>query len=113
MEMSIFNWTYNSGVLEPDATDTMSSVGGNNFPHFKNAEMDELCSQGLQKVDPAERKPIYDRIQEIFAEEVPVLYLQYDTWMLPFAVRIEGLPDATTNTYPLYSYVVPLKKQQG
>ena len=113
MEMSIFNWTYNSGVLEPDATDTLSSVGGNNFPHFKNAEMDELCSQGLQKVEPAERKPIYDRIQEIFAEEVPVLYLQYDTWMLPFAVRIEGLPDATTNTYPLYSYVVPLKKQQG
>lgn len=113
MEMSIFNWTYNSGVLEPDATDTLSSVGGNNFPHFKNAEMDELCSQGLQKVDPAERKPIYDRIQEIFAEEVPVLYLQYDTWMLPFAVRVEGLPDATTNTYPIYSYVVPLKKQQG
>lgn len=113
MEMSIFNWTYNSGVLEPDPTDTLTSSGGNNFPHFKNAEMDELCAQGLQKAEPAERKPIYDRIQEIFVEEVPVLYLQFDTWMLPFAVRIEGLPDSTANTYPLYSYVVPLKKQQG
>jgi peptide/nickel transport system substrate-binding protein len=114
MEMSIFNWTYNSGVLEPDCTDTLSSTGGNNFPHFKNAEMDELLSQGLQEVDPAKRKPIYDRIQDIFVEEVPVLYLQVDTWMLPFAAsRLEGLPDATQNTYPLYSYINPLKKQQG
>lgn len=113
MEMSIFNWTYNSGVLEPDPTDTLTSSGGNNFPHFANAEMDELCAQGLQKVDPAERKPIYDRIQEIFVEEVPVLYLQFDTWMLPFATSVEGLPDATQNTYPIYYYVTPLKKQQG
>jgi ABC-type transport system substrate-binding protein len=75
--------------------------------------MDELCAQGLQIVDPAERKPIYDRIQEIFVEEVPVLYLQFDTWMLPFATRIEGLPETTENTYPLYQYVSPLKKQQG
>ena len=113
MEMSIFNWTYNSGVLEPDCTDTLTSAGGNNFPHFQNAEMDELCAQGLQKVEVAERRPIYDRIQEIFVEEVPVLYLQFDTWMLPFAVRVEGLPESTQNTYPLYQYVVPLKKQQG
>ena len=113
MEMSIFNWTYNSGVLEPDCTDTLTSAGGNNFPHFQNAEMDELCAQGLQKVEVAERRPIYDRIQEIFVEEVPVLYLQFDTWMLPFSVRVEGLPETTANTYPLYQYVVPLKKQQG
>jgi peptide/nickel transport system substrate-binding protein len=111
VECSIFNWTYNSGVLEPDPTDTLSSEGGNNFPQFRNEEMDELCAKGLQVVDPAERKPIYDRIQEIFVEEVPVLYLQFDTWMLPFATRVEGLPESTANTYPLYSYIAPLKKQ--
>jgi peptide/nickel transport system substrate-binding protein len=114
MDCSIFNWTYCTSVLEPDCTDTLSSTGGNNFPQYRNAEMDELLSQGLQEVDPAKRKPIYDRVQDIFAEEVPVLYLQFDTWMLPFSVAsIEGLPDATANTYPLYSYIVPLKKQQG
>lgn len=113
MEMSIFNWTYNSGVLEPDSTDTLSSTGGNNFPHYKNPEMDELLSKGLQEVDPANRKPIYDRVQELFAEEVPVLYLQFDTWMLPFATRVEGLPESTANTYPIYSYILPLKKQNG
>ena len=113
MEMSIFNWTYNSGVLEPDSTDTLSSSGGNNFPHYKNPEMDDLLSKGLQEVDPAKRKPIYDRVQELFVEEVPVLYLQFDTWMLPFATRVEGLPETTANTYPIYSYLLPLKKQNG
>lgn len=112
MEMSIFNWTY-GGVLSPDPTDTLSSTGGNNFPHFKNAEMDKLCAEGLQVVDPEKRKPFYHRIQEIFVEEVPVLYLQYDTWMLPFSTTIDGLPEATDNTYPLYYYLMPLKKQQG
>lgn len=113
MEMSIFNWTYNSGVLEPDCMDTLSSTGGNNFPHFKNAEMDDLLAKGLQEVDPEKRKPIYNRVQEIFVEEVPVLYLQFDTWMLPFAKRVGGLPDTTDNTYPLYSYLLPLKKENG
>jgi peptide/nickel transport system substrate-binding protein len=114
MEMSIFNWTYCVNALEPDPTDTLSTAGGSNFPHFKNAEMDELCSQGLQVVDPAERKPIYDRIQEIFVEEVPVLYLQFDTWMLPFSKkRVGGLPETTTNTNALHWYVLPLTKQQG
>ena len=75
--------------------------------------MDELLAIGLLEVDPEKRNPFYNRIQEIFVEEVPVLYLQFDTWMLPFAVRIEGLPDVTDNTYPLYSYLLPLKKQNG
>lgn len=112
MEMSIFNWTYGS-VLSPDPTDTLSFTGGNNFAHFQNAEADKLCAEGLQVVDPEKRKPYYHRIQEIFVEEVPVLYLQYDTWMLPFNTRVEGLPDTTKDTYPLYRYAVPLKKQQG
>ena len=67
----------------------------------------------MQEVDPAKRKPIYDRVQEIFVEDVPVLYLQFDTWMLPFATRVEGLPETTANTYPIYSYLLPLKKQNG
>jgi peptide/nickel transport system substrate-binding protein len=113
LECAIFNWTYCVNSLEPDPTDTLTTSGGNNFPHFKNAEMDELCSQGLQVVDPAERKPIYDRIQEIFVEEVPVLYLQFDTWMLPFSTRVGGLPETTADSNFLHAYVVPLTKQQG
>ena len=55
--------------------------------------MDELIESGLQEVDPEKRKPIYDEIQELFAEEVPCLYLQFDEWMNVFSTRVQGLPD--------------------
>ncbi|MEZ4610141.1 MAG: hypothetical protein R2838_07815 [Caldilineaceae bacterium] len=31
-----------------------------------------LIEEGVTNVNPEDRKPIYDRIQEIFVEEVPV-----------------------------------------
>jgi peptide/nickel transport system substrate-binding protein len=97
IDCSIFNWTYCVNALEPDPTDTLSSKGGSNFSHFKNDEMDKLITDGLQKVDAKDRKPIYDRIQEIFVEEATVLYLQFDQWMEPFAQRLEGVPDKILN----------------
>ncbi|CAN5528562.1 peptide-binding protein [soil metagenome] len=97
IDCSIFNWGYCVSALEPDASAVLSAKGGDNFSHFENAEMDKLIADGLQKVDPKERKPIYDRIQEIFVDEVPVLYLQFDQWMEPFSRRLEGVPDKVVN----------------
>ncbi len=92
MDASLFNWTYGS-TPEPDPFSTLHSTGGNNFCRFKNDRMDELIESGLQEVDPEKRKPIYDEIQELFAEEVPCLYLQFDEWMNVFSTRVQGLPD--------------------
>ncbi len=97
IDCAIFNWGYCFSALEPDASAVLSSKGGDNFSHFKNDEMDKLLAEGLQKVDLKDRKPIYDRIQEIFVEEVPVLYLQFDLWMEPFNRRLEGVPDKVVN----------------
>lgn len=92
MDASLFNWTYGS-TPEPDPFATLHSDGGNNFSQYSNPQMDELIEQGTQVVDPEERKPIYYQIQEIFTEDVPVLYLQFDEWMNPFSNRIKGLPE--------------------
>mgnify|MGYP001163171392 CR=1 FL=1 len=92
LESSIFNWTYNNGAIEPDPFSTLHSTGGNNFNQFKNAEMDRLIEEGLQVVDPEERRKYYDQIQAIFVEEVPCLYLQYDEWLNVFSARVKGLP---------------------
>lgn len=92
IDSSIFNWTYNNGAIEPDPYSTLHSQGGNNFNQFKNEEMDKLIEEGLITVDPDERKKIYDRIQEIFVEEVPALYLQFDEWQNVFNSRVKGLP---------------------
>ncbi len=92
MDASLFNWTYGD-TPEPDPYSTLHSKGGNNFCNFNNARMDELIEQGTEVVDPQERLPIYLEIQDLFCEEVPCLYLQFDEWMNPFTAHVKGLPE--------------------
>jgi peptide/nickel transport system substrate-binding protein len=63
---------------DPDYGDRIRSTSipakggsGSNYVQYQNPEIDELCAQGVVKVDQAERKAIYDRIQEILLDEVP------------------------------------------
>jgi peptide/nickel transport system substrate-binding protein len=114
MDASLFNWTYGSS-LDPDAAVTLRSDGANNFSQFKNARVDELLDLGLQTVDPAERRQYYDEIQEIVAEEVPFLFLQWDQWLNVFHPRVIGLPDPATTPRgsQLYLYGNIMGLQQG
>jgi peptide/nickel transport system substrate-binding protein len=100
MDASLFNWTY--GWLDPDPYGTLHSEGGNNFAQFSNPRMDELIEKGVQEVDPAKRQPIYYEIQEIFAEEVPVLYIMVDDWYNVFSGQIKGLPDEILDSDGVY-----------
>jgi len=91
MDASLYNWTY--GGLDPDPYSTLHTDGGNNFACYSNPRMDELIEQGVAVADPEKRKPIYYEIQEIFAEDVPVLYIMVDTWYNIFSADVKGLPD--------------------
>lgn len=48
-------------------------------------EIDEIFNQGVQELDKAKRKRLYDRWQEIVADEVPFIYTVLPTSL--FAVR--------------------------
>jgi peptide/nickel transport system substrate-binding protein len=102
MDASIFNWTY--GDLDPNPEPTLHTDGGNNFACFSNERMDQLIEEGISYVDPAKRQPIYYEIQEIFVEEVPVLYLQIDDWYNIFRAEVKGLPptDEAVNGMGVY-----------
>ena len=101
MDASLFNWTYGS-TPEPDPFSTLHSSGGNNFCQFRNDRMDELIEMGTKIVDPEKRRPIYWEIQELFVEEVPALYLQFDEWMNVFNARVKGLPEKPLSGDPIY-----------
>ena len=101
MDASLFNWTYGS-TPEPDPFSTLHSQGGNNFCRYNNPEVDALIEEGLSLVDPAARQAIYYKIQEIFVEEVPCLYLQFDEWMNVFSTRVQGLPENPLSGDPVY-----------
>lgn len=100
IDASLFNWTY--GSTDPDPSSTLRSDGGQNWNSFRNERVDELIDQGLQTVDREERKQIYDEIQGIVVEEVPMLYLMYDEWMNIFTSRVKGLPVDPNDAFPIY-----------
>ncbi|HEU0165897.1 MAG TPA: ABC transporter substrate-binding protein [Thermomicrobiales bacterium] len=108
LQAALFNWVYGGGAGEPDARDTLSSHGADNFCNFRNAEVDQLLDQGIVTQDHGKRVEIYNRIQEIVAEQVPFLYLLVLKSMAFFANRIKGLPDqvlSSDNLYPkLYKF---------
>ncbi|MEM7030206.1 MAG: ABC transporter substrate-binding protein [Chloroflexota bacterium] len=93
MDASLFNWTYGT-TPEPDPFSTLHPDGGNNFCQYDNPRMTELIETGTTFVSEDERRPIYHEIQDIFVEEVPALYLQFDEWMNPWSSRVKGLPES-------------------
>jgi peptide/nickel transport system substrate-binding protein len=100
MEASLFNWTY--GSVDPDPADTLLSGGATNFNGFSNARVDELITAGLQTVVPEERQAIYQEIQQIVVEEVPMLYLQWDDWYNVFSSRVKGLPTEPADGFGIF-----------
>lgn len=65
-----------------------------NFIHYKNAEVDELLEKGRRTFDRAERKRIYDRFQEILAEEQPYTFLYVGEALPAVAKRFRGIEPA-------------------
>lgn len=105
IDASLFNWTY--GSVDPSPSSTLRSDGGQNWNSFENARVDELIDLGLATTDPAQRKVYYDEIQEIVAEEVPMLYLQWDQWMNVFSGRVKGLPETANDGFTIYYNGLP------
>ena len=95
LQMGMHNWTYGGSGGDPDATSVLHSEwsGVSLGTHYSNPEMDQLLEDGLAEPDPEKRKVIYKRVQEIFCEDVPILYVQYWDWFTFFPKRLKGLPE--------------------
>jgi peptide/nickel transport system substrate-binding protein len=102
LDASLFNWTYNSGPAEPDPQTTLRSGGVRNFANYSNPRMDDLLTQGLREVDVKKRQRIYQEVQRIFVEDVPVLYIMFWDWFNVFSKRIKGLPTKPELGFEIY-----------
>lgn len=75
-EAIIMSW---SVPMDPDLFDVWHSSktrpGELNFISYQNPEVDRLIDEGRFTFDQAKRKAAYDRIQEIFYDEVPYVFL--------------------------------------
>ncbi|MCL4517323.1 MAG: peptide-binding protein [Firmicutes bacterium] len=66
---------------------------GQNYINYKNPEMDKLLEEGQKTTDIKKRKEIYSKIQKIYAEDQPMLYVYY-------YVNIDVAPKALENWRP-------------
>jgi len=111
-DAALFNWVYGGGNGEPDARDTLKSDGSNNFSHFVNEELDGLLDEGVVELDQAARVEIYNRVQEIVAENVPFLYFLHLNQYYFWANSIQGLPESVQSSDNLYQNVFKLWKSE-
>lgn len=65
------------GSPEPDRFlyRTFHSTGGVNNFLFKDADVDKLLDQGRSLTKPADRKPVYDKLQALLTERAPAVFL--------------------------------------
>jgi peptide/nickel transport system substrate-binding protein len=65
-----------SAGLDPDGPKNQIKTGGTqNAMSYSNKRVDELLIQGAQEQDDAKRKTIYDEIQKIVMDELPIYYM--------------------------------------
>ncbi len=88
----ILGWTISQ---DPDQFDIWhsSKTGPSelNFIHYNNPEVDKLLLEGRQTFDKAKRKKIYDRFQEIIAEEQPLTFLYVPDALPIVQKRFKGI----------------------
>ncbi|BDQ35574.1 peptide-binding protein [Pseudodesulfovibrio portus] len=73
---------------------SMAVEGGLNFTRYINPELDELLTRARHLVRQEERKPLYDKVQQILHDDVPYCFL-YVPMALPIVqARIQNIKAA-------------------
>jgi len=90
----ILGWTA-SGATPPDLYQIWHSSqaveGGSNHIYYKNDEVDKLLTDYRTEFDPAKRKPMYDRVQEILYDEQPYTFVYAPASLAAYDKRFHGV----------------------
>ncbi len=113
-DATILGWTV---PPDPDSYNVWHSsktkLGELNFVNFQSAEVDQLLETGRRTLDQAERKKLYDRFQEILAEEQPYTFLYVPDALPVVASRFRGVePAAAGIMHNFIEWYVPAKEQK-
>ena len=77
-DMYIWGW---GEYVDPDYilnVFTTSQINGWNDSVWSNAEYDKLYTQQARTIDPAQRKPIVDKMVQIYYESAPYILTNYE-----------------------------------
>jgi peptide/nickel transport system substrate-binding protein len=83
-----------------------------NFISYANAEVDQLLERGRKTCEQSERKRAYDRMQEILAEDQPLVFLFFRDTLPVVSSRVRGIaPGPIGIEYNMSEWYVPKQLQ--
>lgn len=82
----------NGGSPDPDEYfyRTFRSGGSTNVFQYEDAQIDTWLDEGRQRVDPAQRKTVYDQVQAKLACEGPVAHIAYSDMTTAVSNKVSG-----------------------
>jgi len=96
----------------PDFTDPDNYVGvfysSSSFlnNHYENAEVDDLIAQERASTDPAERTAIFEQLQTIGAEDVPIVPIWQATQIAVVRQNVVGVQDTLDASYQFRYWMI-------
>lgn len=78
----IFEYAFHSSKFPPN---------GANRDYYSNPKVDSLIDKARREIDPKARKPLYDEVQSILAQELPYINLWYLDNVLVHTNRVRNL----------------------
>jgi peptide/nickel transport system substrate-binding protein len=115
-EMAIYAWI--SGD-DPGGADLYHSKNvptkdnayqGQNYPHWRNAQNDDLLTKANASLDQNQRKPFYAQEQKIFSDELPTLPLFQRVNIAAAKAKLQNFKPTPTNTAPtwnIHEWILP------
>ena len=78
--------------------------GGNNNTHWSNADYDRLLHAALAAGTEAERYEIYQQMDAILVDELPVIPIYYYTKVAALSPKVKGYYPTLLDNHP-YKYI--------
>lgn len=87
--------------IDPDyLRRNLATLGdSSNFLRYNNPDVNKLLDEGRSKTSQAERKPIYDKAQEIAQNDVALIGLYYPKSVVGFRKDLQGVDPTDLNVF--------------
>jgi ABC-type transport system substrate-binding protein len=72
---------------------------GNNFLRWCSPDVDKLLAQGIALTAQADRKKVYDQVQQIITDASPIVPIYYPKTLWAFKSTLKGIVPSPINIF--------------
>jgi len=101
-DLGLVGW---GGATDPDVSSQFRT--GQTYTrliHMSNPQIDQILDEGVRTADSAKRRPVYNRFQEMFADELPYVVLYYENARTAIARRMSNVNYGVAGQFDFQMY---------